>query len=390
MSVEITYIRLFPKFMFGDQMALKGETDAAQFILVPMYGLLLAYSGLATLATGCSLWAIPTLYMAGMAAFYVWHRLAHERWTGKLNEQHWIHHGTSYPRGNFYGDKAGTNKALYGNRIPNMLDLMNAVLGSSLATLVIVVTRCCLTVTSVGTAMHISFHYGHHLAEVNFAMVNTHYDTVTGTFDDISTKLTKDEKLAVNHLALNTALVRGYASVESHSKQEPTCSNVVVLPVMALVDESDDRHSKTNDTMKYSKVQWEDRIESMDILQTVKGQHATEEVRFHCLYMYYYQNVSKVKLSVLFGKAPSTISDWILQYEEGRGAVRKARVTAYVRHGPERRAWVVGQFQKRPVMHLSEAKSKYALRYPGSTISAASISIIVKEAGLSWKVLERH
>ncbi|TPX68662.1 hypothetical protein CcCBS67573_g07104 [Chytriomyces confervae] len=131
-------------------------------------------------------------------------------------------------------------------------------------------------------------------------------------------------------------------------------------------------------------------IQSMDIIQTVKGQHGTPEVRFHCLYMYYYQNVSKAKLSVLFGKAPSTISGWITQYEEGGGAARQARTNMNLRHGPERREWVVSQFHKKPVMHLSEAKSNYVLRYPGSTISAASISIILKEAGLSWKVLERR
>ncbi|TPX63250.1 hypothetical protein CcCBS67573_g08732 [Chytriomyces confervae] len=131
-------------------------------------------------------------------------------------------------------------------------------------------------------------------------------------------------------------------------------------------------------------------IQSMDIIQTVKGQHGSPEVRFHCLYMYYYQNVSKSKLSVLFGKVPSTISGWITQYEEGGGAARQARTNMYLRLGPERRKWVVSQFHKKPVMHLSKAKSKYALRYPGSTISAASISIILKEAGLSWKVLERR
>ncbi|TPX50710.1 hypothetical protein CcCBS67573_g10073, partial [Chytriomyces confervae] len=128
----------------------------------------------------------------------------------------------------------------------------------------------------------------------------------------------------------------------------------------------------------------------MDIIQTVKGQHGSPEVRFHCLYMYYYQNVLKSKLLVLFGKAPSTISGWITQYEEGGGAAQQARTNIYLCHGPERCEWVVSQFHKKPVMHLSEAKLKYVLCYPGSTISAASISIILKEAGLSWKVLERH
>ncbi|KAJ3245629.1 hypothetical protein HDU77_009294, partial [Chytriomyces hyalinus] len=78
-------------------------------------------------------------------------------------------------------------------------------------------------------------------------------------------------------------------------------------------------------------------------------------------------------------KAPSTISGWITQYEEGGGAAWQARTKMYLCHGPERREWVVSQFHKKPVMHLSEAKSKYALCYPGSTISAASISIILKE-----------
>ncbi|TPX67036.1 hypothetical protein CcCBS67573_g07622 [Chytriomyces confervae] len=92
----------------------------------------------------------------------------------------------------------------------------------------------------------------------------------------------------------------------------------------------------------------------------------------------------------MFGKVGSTITHWIQQYEEGGGTDRAQRETVYKKHGPERRQWLVDLYRKRPVLLLKEAKDLYALQFPGSTVSTSTISYILKEAGLTWKVLERR
>ncbi|KAJ3265000.1 Serine kinase [Chytriomyces hyalinus] len=129
----------------------------------------------------------------------------------------------------------------------------------------------------------------------------------------------------------------------------------------------------------------------MDILPTARHQQGSPEVRYHCLYMYYYQGfTNRAKLACMFEKVGSTITHWIQQYEEGGGTDWAQRETVYKKHGLERRQWLVNLYCKRLVLLLKEAKDLYALQFPGSTVSTSMILCILKEAGLTWKVLERR
>ncbi|KAJ3223654.1 hypothetical protein HDU81_009052 [Chytriomyces hyalinus] len=129
----------------------------------------------------------------------------------------------------------------------------------------------------------------------------------------------------------------------------------------------------------------------MDILQAVHHQQASPEVRYYCLYMYYYQGfTNRAQLGRMFGKHGSTITSWIEQYEKGDGTERARKATVYKKHGPERRQWLVELYRKRPVLHLKQAKELFTLQFPGSSVASSTIAYILKEAGLTWKVLERQ
>jgi hypothetical protein len=61
------------------------------------------------------------------------------------------------------------------------------------------------------------------------------------------------------------------------------------------------------------------------ILQVVKGQHASENTKVHCLYGFYYQGLTKARLARLYGKSESVIKDWITKFEETGGVSRKRK-----------------------------------------------------------------
>ena len=54
-----------------------------------------------------------------------------------------------------------------------------------------------------------------------------------------------------------------------------------------------------------------------DIIQAVIRMQASPNTKYHCLYMFYFQGLSKARLAKLFHKAESTIANWINKYESG-------------------------------------------------------------------------
>ncbi|KAI9325686.1 hypothetical protein BDR26DRAFT_924931 [Obelidium mucronatum] len=124
--------------------------------------------------------------------------------------------------------------------------------------------------------------------------------------------------------------------------------------------------------------------------QNVLHSHASGPVRSHGLYIYYVLGRKKSEIAVLFGKSQTTIATWITQFETGGGLCRQERMKVYKKHGPDRRLWIVRLYRSNPVLFLDEAKRLYGIQFPGSTVSTSSISLILKEAGLSYKTLERR
>ena len=96
-------------------MASEGETSHIPSIILCMYTALAGWSVLTSWATGCSPWLVPAYYVAGMAAFYAWHTLAHSEkfhsackraglhYLAELHEIHMEHHLERFPPSDFYG-----------------------------------------------------------------------------------------------------------------------------------------------------------------------------------------------------------------------------------------------------------------------------------------------
>lgn len=117
---------------------------------------------------------------------------------------------------------------------------------------------------------------------------------------------------------------------------------------------------------------------------------ASEDVIYHCLYGYYFLGYRKAALARIYGKSKPTISNWIRRYEEEQLVGRKAPTTRiFKKFDEEKRAWLVKLFQSQPILYQGEAARLFLEEF-GEKISVSSISIILREAGLSWKAIERR
>jgi hypothetical protein len=89
--------RMKDKRQYGDMMAKEGAVSHIPTIICIMYGAIGTTSVACTLASGDPWYTIPVYYLAFMFAFYVWHWMAHQKWTGIMNELHMDHHLSRFP-----------------------------------------------------------------------------------------------------------------------------------------------------------------------------------------------------------------------------------------------------------------------------------------------------
>lgn len=125
------------------------------------------------------------------------------------------------------------------------------------------------------------------------------------------------------------------------------------------------------------------------IIENVKKQ-ASENTIYHVLYGYFFRGLTIKCLSEMYNKDRTTISRWIKKYEETGDVKRKKSLMAtYRKFDEHQRAWLVNLYKHRPVLHQNEAAFLFFEKFH-TQISTSSISTILSEAGLTWKVLERH
>jgi transposase len=127
----------------------------------------------------------------------------------------------------------------------------------------------------------------------------------------------------------------------------------------------------------------------MDIVSRISNFHADAKTKLYCMYMYFFQGINKSNLSKLFNKSIATICQWIDRYESGEGLSRKESTAIYKKFGLQKRQWLIELYEKRPVLYLDEAKHEFE-SYFKTSISSSSVFLILREAGLSWKTLERR
>mmetsp|Transcript_44040 Transcript_44040/g.137974 ORF Transcript_44040/g.137974 Transcript_44040/m.137974 type:complete len:586 (-) Transcript_44040:74-1831(-) len=238
---------------FGDHMALEGETSNIAHVMLLYYLAVFLLSVFARKVCGAGWWTIPLYYAAGMFAFYVWHLMAHSKWTGRMNDIHMRHHVYTYPPSAFYGRTATTIREELGKDCPTLMDLLlpnktitmqlahegplylfmgiilaagRWIAGSSLSTLGVVLLSY-MAMGLIGNAMHMSFHvkgfeleryawyrelralhYLHHLGDMksNLAMVNLGMDGAMGSLatsvDSLRQPARTQAKLQKSHSGL--------------------------------------------------------------------------------------------------------------------------------------------------------------------------------------------
>lgn len=204
-------------------MAEEGATSNIPNIILLMYGTIAVYSYITTVVSGDPWYTVPTYYFSFMVAFYYWHFMAHQKWTGIMNELHMEHHIEKYPATDFYGDENDMIMKDFGKKCPTFWDLCNpagTIVGNIyhegpiyVFAVIILIAGYFILETSpvayifvgagltvmgvVGNAMHMSFHvrgfefekydwymelrtlhYIHHLGDMksNLAMVNLGMD----------------------------------------------------------------------------------------------------------------------------------------------------------------------------------------------------------------------
>lgn len=126
------------------------------------------------------------------------------------------------------------------------------------------------------------------------------------------------------------------------------------------------------------------------ILQEVKGKQAHQNTMYHALYDYYVLNYDRAAIAKIFGKTKASIGNWINRYEKyGHLHRTKSKEVVYKKFGQKKREWIVQLYKKQPLMYLDEAGLEFLTTF-GMKISASSISIILHEAGMTYKVIERR
>lgn len=123
------------------------------------------------------------------------------------------------------------------------------------------------------------------------------------------------------------------------------------------------------------------------ILQKVSNKHATEDVKYHALYAYYFLGYNKSKVAEIYRKDPTTINNWIVRYEESGSLKRKTTVRVPSKIDDEKREWLLDLYRECPILYLEEAKFKFERNF-GVTISASYICQILHANNFSWKTLE--
>lgn len=126
------------------------------------------------------------------------------------------------------------------------------------------------------------------------------------------------------------------------------------------------------------------------ILKNVKRSRAHENTIYHCLYGFFYLGYQREELAKIYGKSKTTICTWINDFKD-KNSVGRTTITKRVfkKFNLEKRSWLVELYKKRPILYQEEASQMFHEHF-GLTISTSSVSVILFEAGLTYKVLEQR
>lgn len=127
-------------------------------------------------------------------------------------------------------------------------------------------------------------------------------------------------------------------------------------------------------------------------MQTLLSQvekQASINTQYHCLYAYYWLGFKTSKLAEIYNKDVTTIRRWIVKFEESGELQRKERETTFTKFSVAQRNWLLDLYKEKPILYLREAVDLFYSEFK-MTISASQVSLILRDAGLTWKVIERR
>lgn len=93
------------------------------------------------------------------------------------------------------------------------------------------------------------------------------------------------------------------------------------------------------------------------ILQASK-KHASDDVKYHALYAYYFLGFNKSKIGTIYHKDPKTITNWITRYEDTGVLSRKSTIRAPQKIDDDKREWILNLYRACPILYLEEANSR--------------------------------
>lgn len=145
-----------------------------------------------------------------------------------------------------------------------------------------------------------------------------------------------------------------------------------------------------------------------EILANVNKKHASDQVKYYALYNYYFMGFSKTKISKIYNKSITTITNWISRYEETGEALRHFQLLSLQQRsvdlgsvaGPDRNRipskfdeekyqWLLDLYRVNPTLYLDEARHKFQKHF-NESISASYICQILHKNNMSWKTLEKR
>jgi transposase len=127
----------------------------------------------------------------------------------------------------------------------------------------------------------------------------------------------------------------------------------------------------------------------MSIQREVFHSQASESTKLHALYCYFFLRKTKAEIAVIFGKSPTSITNWVNRYLEEGHLARRDTENLFRKFNIEKRERLASLYLNRPTMYLEEAKYAFT-QYWNQEISVGTILAILHERSITYKVIERR
>lgn len=127
----------------------------------------------------------------------------------------------------------------------------------------------------------------------------------------------------------------------------------------------------------------------MSLIISEINKQASENTKYHCLYDYFFLGYTVNHLAKIYNKNCKTIRRWIHRYKEKGCVQRKEMESTNQKFSKEHQDWLISLYKEKPILHLKEAINLFFQRF-GLSISASSVSRILHNGGMTWKVVERR